>query len=100
MTLKPVVGPPRRRLLAALLLGLAGLSIGVVSWYAGVQCGERAESRRWSEVVDDPVVRFVPPRETPRVRGDLWLKCPSSSTWYNYAGDRPRWVASTYSAIP
>lgn len=28
-------------------------------------------------------------------RGELWLRCPASSTWYEYAGDPREWRTVT-----
>lgn len=64
----------------------AAFCVGSARWGAAVQ------SRRSEAIERRPVTRSAP---APRGRGELWLRCPASTTWYNYVGDEREWVAAT-----
>lgn len=84
--LEPETCSPRRRLSAAFLLGVAGLLIGLVGFAAGAHWGTSNESRKWSREVREWWIHRLERDLEPRVqgRGELWLRCPSSTTWYGY----------------
>jgi len=79
----PEIEPPRHRMSAALLIALVCLAVGAVSFVVGAQWGAETESRKWWREWNQTRRDAEPPA---RSRGDLWLRCPSSATWRNYAG--------------
>lgn len=50
-------------------------------------------SARWGAAVErrrDATIERSRPHSF-QGRGELWLRCPSSTTWYSYAGDPREW---------
>lgn len=63
--------------------------IGAAFGLAAAQWGAAVDARRSAAVER---ASQGPPVQG---RGELWLRCPTSGTWYNYAGDPREWrVAS------
>lgn len=64
---------------------------GVASWALRLSaCAAFClASVQWARVVWDRRERAIMAPANPRVEGhgELWLRCPSSTTWYNYVGD-------------
>lgn len=96
---RPAVGMPRHRRSTALCVAAAAFLVALGGFLAGLQVGTENESRRWHDesrrmhalehALD--LVRDVP--GAVERQGELWLKCPGTSTWYNCGQprkDRPR----------
>lgn len=80
--LKQVVEQPRRRRSVAVLVSLVGLVLGTTLFFAGAQWGTRTESAKWWHEVQFRVQNRA--HSHVESRGQLWLKCPDSTTWYSY----------------
>jgi len=85
---------PHRSTLASLLRRslwwAVKLVAGAAFCVASARWGAAVQSRRSEAIERRPATRSAP---APRGRGELWLRCPASTTWYNYAGGDLEWTA-------
>lgn len=83
----PTVQRARRWLPVALCWTLERLLI-VGCCFQAAKCGREIATRR-----DAAIARPSPPARF-QGRGELWLNCPTSGTWYSYDGDPREWRES------
>lgn len=75
-----------RVLLGAPLRLVTGMVCCFIAARWGALCTTSRETSRETSIKSSPETALIP-----QGRGELWLRCPSEGTWYNYTGDSRTW---------